>query len=123
MLCLTHLFFAGRQDGLSDRIGDDPTGKARRVAGLGSIGLTLGTREGSVAEHDALEIPDTNGVAATALIVERLKKRITDLERDVTQENQRTVDAEERAIKRELLAAMVSSLHFCVCRLPSLTML
>jgi hypothetical protein len=56
-------------------------------------------------------------------IVERLKKRITDLERDVTQENQRTVDAEERAIKRELLAAMVSSLHFCVCRLPSLTML
>jgi hypothetical protein len=71
MLCLTHLFFAGRQDGLSDRIGDDPTGKARRVAGLGSIGLTLGTREGSVAEHDALEIPDTNGVASTALIVDQ----------------------------------------------------
>jgi hypothetical protein len=50
-------------------------------------------------------------------IVDRLKKRVADLERDVEQEGQRAVDAEERAMKREMLAALVR-VNGCCCALP-----
>ena len=57
-------------------------------------------------------------------MVEKLKRRITELEREVAQDDLREEDAEERARRREALAAMVIALYFvylcvhsssCVC--------
>lgn len=76
--------------------------------GSGDNDLDLDGDESALLEFaESLSFDKFMGDIEVKSIVEKLKKRITELERDVAQEGQRTADAEERAMKREMLAAMV----------------
>lgn len=75
--------------------------------GSGDNDLDLDGDESALLEFaESLSFDKFMGDIEVKSIVEKLKKRITELERDVAQEGQRTADAEERAMKREMLAAM-----------------
>ncbi len=45
-------------------------------------------------------------------MMDRLRKRIVEYEKEIANDEMRGVDAQERAAKREMLALMVS---FCLC--------
>lgn len=53
-------------------------------------------------------------------VMEKLRRRISDLEREVAQDEQRTMDVDARAMLRAKLEEMVSCWYLCLCSLAYL---